>query len=55
MMNTESTIAIFGSGGLAGGAIKDALIARGHRGLLLPRSRDLDLREQRDVRAWFES
>ena len=28
MMNTESTIAIFGSGGLAGGAIKDALIAR---------------------------
>ena len=53
MMNTESTIAIFGSGGLAGGAIKDALIARGHRGLLLPRSRDLDLREQRDVRAWF--
>ena len=53
MMNTESTIAVFGSGGLAGGAIKDALIARGHRGLLLPRSRDLDLREQRDVRAWF--
>lgn len=53
MMNTESTIAIFGSGGLAGGAIKDALIAKGHTGLLLPRSRDLDLREQRDVRAWF--
>jgi len=53
MMNTESTIAIFGSGGLAGGAIKDALIAKGHSGLLLPRSRDLDLREQSEVRAWF--
>ena len=52
-MNKESTIAIFGAGGLAGGAIKNALIERGHKGLLLPRSRDLDLREQRDVRAWF--
>ena len=53
MMNKESTIAIFGSGGLAGGAIRSRLHSEGYRNLLLPRSRDLDLREQRDVRAWF--
>jgi GDP-L-fucose synthase len=53
MMNKESTIAIFGSGGLAGGAIRSRLHSEGYTKLLLPRSRDLDLREQRDVRAWF--
>lgn len=44
-------IAIFGSGGLAGSAITRRFAA-GNK-LLLPRSRDLDLREQRDVRAWM--
>ena len=46
-------IAIFGSGGLAGGAIVRRLANTGNK-LLLPRSRDLDLREQSDVRAWFK-
>ena len=53
MMNKESTIAIFGAGGLAGGAILSRLRSEGYKKIIAPRSRDLDLREQRDVRAWF--
>ena len=53
MMNKKTTIAIFGSGGLAGGAIKRRFA--GENKLLLPRSKDLDLREQRDVRAWLNA
>jgi len=47
------TIAIFGARGLAGSAIKRRLQAEGHLDLLCPRSGDLDLREQADVRYWF--
>ena len=53
-MKPNSRIAIFGSGGLAGGAIKDKLFAKGYRNLYLPRSRHLDLREQTEVRDWFK-
>ena len=47
------TIAIFGARGLAGSAIKRRLQAEGHIDILAPSSRDLDLREQADVRYWF--
>ena len=47
------TIAIFGARGLAGSAIKRRLQAEGHMDILTPRSTDLDLREQADVRYWF--
>ena len=50
----NSTVAIFGSGGLAGGAIKRQFMGTGAK-LLLPRSCELDLREQADVRQWFKS
>ena len=53
MMNKESTIAVFGAGGLAGGAIVRRLRAEGYKDILTPRSSQLDLREQRDVRAWM--
>ena len=53
-MDNNSTVAIFGSGGLAGGAITKQFIKRRHK-LLLPRSTELDLREQADVRNWFKS
>ena len=53
MMNTQSRIAVFGSGGLAGGAIARKLLDTGHKKLYLPRSRHLDLREQSAVRDWF--
>ena len=53
MMNKESTIAVFGAGGLAGGAIVRRLRAEGYKDILTPRSSALDLREQRDVRAWM--
>ena len=52
-MNKDERIAIFGAGGLAGGAIKRKLLDRGYHSLWMPRSRDLDLREQTDVRDWF--
>lgn len=52
MMKENSKIAIFGSGGLVGGAIRKQLAGKGYQ-LLCPRSKDLDLREQADVRAWF--
>ena len=52
-MNINSTIAVFGGGGLAGGAIVRRLRAEGYKNILAPRSRHLDLREQRDVRAWM--
>ena len=52
-MNTSSTIAVFGAGGLAGGSILRLLRSEGYKDILTPRSRDLDLREQRDVRAWM--
>ena len=47
------TIAIFGARGLAGSAIKRRLQEEGHMDILTPRSMDLDLREQADVRYWF--
>lgn len=53
-MFTNSTVAIFGSGGLAGGAIKRQIKGTGAN-LLLPRSSQLDLREQADVREWFKT
>ena len=53
-MNKTSRIAVFGSGGLAGGAIKRRLLDQGYRNLYLPRSRHLDLREQTEVRDWFK-
>lgn len=53
-MNKESRIAIFGSGGLAGGAVTGKLLSNGYRKLFLPRSRHLDLREQTQVRDWFK-
>ena len=53
MMNKESVIAVFGAGGLAGGAIVRRLRAEGYKDILTPRSSQLDLREQRDVRAWM--
>ena len=53
MMNKESKIVIFGSGGLAGGAILRRLREDGYRNILTPRSKDLDLREQEEVREWF--
>ena len=55
MLNKESNIAVFGSGGLVGSAIVKRLLADGHhpKNLLLPRSRDIDLREQGEVRDWF--
>ena len=52
-MFNNSTVAIFGSGGLAGGAIKRKIAGTG-ASLLLPRSSQLDLREQADVREWFK-
>ena len=52
-MFNNSTVAIFGSGGLAGGAIKRKITGTG-ASLLLPRSSQLDLREQADVREWFK-
>ena len=54
MINKESTIAIFGARGLAGSAIMRRLRWDGYKKLLMPRSRDLDLREQSDVRDWFK-
>ena len=52
-MDNNARIAIFGPGGLAGGAIKRKLYDEGYRNLWMPRSRDLDLREQTAVRDWF--
>ena len=46
-------IAIFGARGLAGSAIKRRLLADGHTDLLLPTSKELDLREQTATRDWF--
>lgn len=54
MMNKDSVIAIFGAGGLAGGAILRRLRAEGYKHILTPRSRELDLREQESVRRWFK-
>jgi len=54
-MEKNSTIAIFGAGGLAGSAILRRLKAEGYTKFLCPRSRDLDIREQADVRAWFKN
>jgi len=53
-MEKGATVAVFGSGGLAGSAITRALRCS-FRGLkiLTPRSKELDLREQADVREWF--
>ena len=53
MMETNSRIAVFGSGGLAGGAIRSKLLRNGYRNLYCPRSSTLDLREQSEVREWF--
>ena len=53
-MDSDARIAIFGAGGLAGGAIKRKLLDLGHLSLWMPRSKDLDLREQSDVRDWFK-
>lgn len=54
-MDNDARIVIFGSGGLAGGSILSLLRSRGYKNILTPRSRDLDLREQRDVRAWMNA
>lgn len=53
-MKKDSRIAVFGSGGLAGGAITSKLLTNGYTNLYLPRSRHLDLREQSEVRDWFK-
>ena len=54
-MDKNSTIAVLGSGGLAGSAIVRRLIADGHpeSNIYTPRSSELDLRQQADVRSWF--
>ena len=52
-MKKDSVIAVFGAGGLAGGAIVRRLRAEGYKHILTPRSRELDLREQEAVRGWF--
>jgi len=52
-MKKDSVIAVFGAGGLAGGAILRRLRADGYKHILTPRSRQLDLREQEAVRGWF--
>lgn len=53
-MKKNARIAVFGSSGLAGGAIKRRLFDQGYNNLYLPRSKDLDLREQTEVRDWFK-
>ena len=47
-------IAIFGARGLAGSAIKRRLVADGYNNLILPTSKELDLREQTATREWFD-
>ena len=55
IMEKGSTVAVFGSGGLAGSAIIRALrCSFGGYKILTPRSKELDLREQADVRSWFK-
>lgn len=54
-MNKTSRIAVFGSGGLAGGSIVNRLFSDGYDNLYLPRSAHLDLRDQAAVREWFST
>ena len=53
MIKQDSRIAVFGAGGLAGGAIVRQLRSQGYTKILCPRSREVDLREQTQVRDWF--
>lgn len=54
MIDSDTKTLILGSGGLAGGGIVRALKKRGFDNLLTPRSRELDLRNQRDVDDYFK-
>ncbi len=53
-MEKAARIYVAGHGGLVGSGIIRALAARGHDNLLLRTSRELDLRDQRAVRAFYE-
>ena len=54
-MDTGSRIYVAGHRGLVGSAITRALRAQGYENLVLRTSSELDLRNQADVRAFFES
>jgi GDP-L-fucose synthase len=53
-MNLESKIYVAGHSGLAGSAILRMLQKRGYKNLCFRRSRDLDLRRQKDTEEFFE-
>ncbi len=53
-MTPESTIFVAGARGMAGSAIVRRMRAGGCKNLLIPSSRELDLRDQAATNAWFE-
>jgi len=53
-MNSTDSIYIAGSNGMVGSAIARRLRALGYQNLLTPSSKELDLRNQQDVFAWFD-
>ncbi len=53
-MNTDATIFVAGHRGLVGSAITRALLTQGYTNVICRARRELDLREQASVRAFFE-
>ena len=54
LISTNSKIAVFGSTGMAGGAICKALKKNGYLNLLAPTRKDLNLLNYIDVHEWFK-
>lgn len=52
-LNPQQSIAIFGSNGMAGGAITRHFYSKGFRNLLTPSRHDLDLTHYSSVNGWF--
>ena len=53
LISPTSTLAVFGSSGMAGSAICRALKRNGYYNLLLPKRKDLNLLNYGDVKEWF--
>lgn len=54
LISTDFKVAVFGSNGMAGGAICRALIKSGYKKILKPKRRELNLLNFDEVKKWFD-
>ena len=54
-LNSNDSIAIFGSNGMVGSSLVRSLSAHGYCNLLTPSRKDLDLLDTSQVANWFSS